>query len=143
MGIDLDCGSKNFNTGYSHWHVFRLDVIRATKSYVFRLTKVEPDLQPHVDYIKHYFDTKYDDCKFIDLLDERLQNALIHLGLCGLYELCNKGDSETYYSPAESHHICGLFDLIWENNSNKDRYVDLVYEVFKYSELHNKNVIVT
>lgn len=130
MGLDLDCGPKNFNIGYGHWHDFRTDTIRATKQYICDLIHNNSNKIPCIENIKNLSISESD---LINMFDTDLKTALVAIGLEGLYDFCNKADSDTYYTAKESRRICKLFDIVWQNNPNKHPYVDVVYEVFKYS----------
>ena len=129
MGIDLQCEDKNFGCSYNTWNNIRVNIIDATFDYIF--DKILNDSQESTNYsvfelkqlksvtekmgkygYSMLINNKVD--VFISLLsnDYNNINTFIYFNLGGLYELCNKSDSEGYYTCSNSLDICQLFDII-------------------------------
>lgn len=173
MGIDLYCGDKNFCCSYGAWHNIRIELIKATFDYLeihFAVTEYEEGTHEHGSMIalKQYiekiengsvikesifgnkesnlFDLFYGYSRVLEFVD-----LLIEFGVGGIYSLCNKSDSEGFYSVGNSYDICQLFKLIKpfllknkEDLNDEEnwlyRNIDELINVFKESIEHNEMV---
>jgi hypothetical protein len=124
MGIDLYCVEKDFSCSYGNWHKLRNSVIKAAFIYIsieINLDKItdhnETIYANNLKNIVNEIEQKSKDenylghfvkmCHLIPNID-----CLIYFGLEGLAAFCNKGDSEGFYSVADSYSICELFKTI-------------------------------
>jgi hypothetical protein len=125
MGIDLYCVEKTFGCGYGNWHKLRNSVIKAAFIYIsieINLDKINKDTNDFVyaNNLKNMVNIIEGQSKEGNYLGHfvkmchRIPNiyCLIYFGLEGLAAFCNKGDSEGFYSVADSYSICELFKTI-------------------------------
>lgn len=124
MGIDLQCINESYCCSYSTWYKIRFGIMEATFIYLsidINEHKLEKDsiqlfYKQHLQKIINELDENYID-NYLDYALKKLQNyesidALICFGVEGLYAICNKRDTEGFYSVADAYSICELFKII-------------------------------
>lgn len=165
MGIDLYCGDKTFGCSYGTWYNVRTALIEATFKYLevhFALSEYEEGTEEHgaITALNQYiekinsrviikesvfgkennlFDEFYSYLRLHDFID-----LLIRFDVGGIYALCNKSDSEGFYSVGNSYDICDLLKIVkpflLKNKDEPDseenwlyKWIDEITIVFKES----------
>lgn len=84
----------------------------------------------------------HDECYLESLLttlrcDKWLGELLIMFGVCGIFALCNKHDSDGFYSVGNSMDICELFQkirpYILENKCMEEPFLQDLFDLFEES----------
>lgn len=171
MGIDLYCNNKMYSCSYEYWNGIRETIIRATFEHVhdnlilYKNKSIDIEKKSQI-YSNCYIDiietlmyeiiekkTKDENISLVNFFIQitqhiSKQDALILYDLYGLYALCNKSDSEGFYSPGNSLDICKLLKLIKPYIVNKYNYRCIydnngLYEIFTESFTKNINIVIT
>jgi hypothetical protein len=156
MGIDLYCREITFGTSYTYWNTIRANIIYSTFDYLSKFSEKEIDNNHGLFYLSKIkqiinkirennisSDMIIEYFKSLLLNDYYYNNAFIYFNVGGLYALCNKNDTEEFYSSGNSFDICELFNIIepymkkyegYESIYIKEgRVSNTIYEVFKQS----------
>jgi hypothetical protein len=164
MGVDFFCDQQEFSCSYDKWNNIRITIMNATFNYI------KDEINNIVSILNNDTCNYYKDniteiirlnelyqCKngelsvnyFISSIDEKGIDALIYFNVFGLYSLCNKSDTDGYYSPGNSLDIICLLDLIKHYLINSEFYTSIiinnnsVYNLFNESLQKKFNVIIS
>lgn len=154
MGIDITCGSNNFNTSYSTWHLFRTSAILLLIRYLKDLfIKSKNDLKNEDtdDIIKFHcyedieksekiialYSTVNNDINEYVSIFSQFDDFLIKHDLYGLTVLINKSDCTGYYSSGNAKDIKNFFEKVKhlftnesEESKEEDDNDDLIENIY-------------
>jgi hypothetical protein len=156
MGIDLQCCDKELSFSYSGWNVIRENIAKAFIKYLhekvtkfidihdgkytycplrvaeYDLTNLFAELPEDIDVNGYLF----------MMLNYQTQDALIFLGLIGIYHLLNKSDCDGFYSPGNSMDIVELLKNIEEYIDKETVPFDDLLDLFNTSYKNNQLIII-
>ena len=121
MGIDLCCGDITCSYSYGCWNNIREGLIIATFKYINEFCDLNKPDDRNMCRTFHYDLMDLNEANnregltlmsFIDICNIRYLDALIFVGLGGLFSFVNKSDCEGLYSVGNSYDICDLLNLI-------------------------------
>jgi len=160
MGIDLECCDKSLSFSYHYWNNIRLSIAKSFTKYLHEVVSTfigngeegyeKYHFRPlHVDYdLTALFAEIPEDITVNDFLSRILYNyqthdALICIGLSGIYYLLNKSDSDGFYSPGNCMDIVGLFKNIKEYIDTEAVPLEELTELFTYGFETRKGITIT
>ena len=165
MGVDFYCDKQEFSCSYGRWDIIRITILNATFNYIkdeinnigatlnnndiynYYVYKLKDLIKLNEDYKNNTEIGELSVNYFISSIDDVEQ--FIYFNILGIYVLCNKSDSDGYYSPGNSLDIICLLDLIKQYLINSEVYSCIyvnensVYNLFNESLQKKINVVIS
>jgi uncharacterized protein YeeX (DUF496 family) len=127
MGISLECNDIEFDCSYTIWNRIRLSIAKSFTKYLHEEVTKFIGYEDN-KYMFRPLDAGYDMSNLFEdypesvtiddylerMKDYSIRNALICIGISGIYTLLEKSDCDGFYSPGNSLDIVGLLKNIEE-----------------------------
>jgi hypothetical protein len=153
MGIILLVKEKTINTTYADWYDFRMEILKAFIKYIeeslilekYKNIYIKDDLKNILNlyYSNINFEQKMDFLEFSSNFEDQDINTLITIKLYGIYVFINKTDFSGSYTVGNSYDILlSLKEIYYLVNTNWRSLLDDVINLFEYSYIEKKNMII-